>query len=159
MKKVKEITFEQKCIFNDYCMRELGLNLDDNDRLVDDDTQSILQYREKFIKYQEDECVPNRPDEVEMDLLRNPRLMGILFGIYLEKFSERKGIEITSQFQSTSIRGEVGNTGITWIINGKNETFWSDAFRNESVRIFNLICKLNNTVHLYDFKEFDIIEE
>ena len=90
MKKVKEITFEQKCIFNDYCMRELGLNLDDNDRLVDDDTQSILQYREKFIKYQEDECVPIRPDEVEMDLLRNPRLMGILFGIYLQKFSERK---------------------------------------------------------------------
>ena len=39
---------------------------------------------------------------------------------------------------------------------GEIKEIRSDGFENESVRIFNLICKINKTEHLYDFNKFDV---
>ena len=42
---------------------------------------------------------------------------------------------------------------------GKVLSIKSSPFKNESVRVFNLICKINKTEHLYDFDEMDIVIE
>ena len=55
-----------KMRFNDICMREYGLDItEEDDYVYDMDTESILQFKEKFIKYCE-ECNPYlKPNEIE----------------------------------------------------------------------------------------------
>ncbi len=156
--KPKMIPLDTRIAFNDICMREMKLDITDDGILYDMDTESILQYKERFIKYREDENTLIYQNEIELDLLRDPRLMEILANIYLQKYSARTGINITSVYQSTSIIGERGYYGFTWVNNGINQEYRSDNYCNEALRVFNLICKLNNTCHLYTFEDFDIIE-
>ena len=159
MKKKNIITTDLKIAFNDYCMREMGLDITEDNRLYHIDSETILKYNDKFLKYPEDEYIMLRPDEIELNLLKNTRIMDSLLSIYLNEYQQRACIEITSTFQSTQTRGESGYCAFTYNVNGKNKEFRSDYFRNESVRMFNLITKLNKTSHLYDFNKFDIVED
>ena len=52
-----------------------------------------------------------------------------------------------------------GTFVLSYLKNGKIENIKSDAFVNESVRVFNLICKITKRTHLYDFESMDIIIE
>lgn len=157
----KRITHDLIVNFNDIVMRELGLDITDDDKVYDMDTNTILQFNEKFIIYSEVEFPALRADQIELNLLENSRLMHTLFGVYLNKYAMRKGIEVTSYYQSstTSNKSGSGYMAFTAIVNGVNTETKSDNFLNESVRAFNLICKLNGTSHLYDFNMFDIIDE
>ena len=46
---------ELKINFNDITMRELKLDIDDNNHIYDMDTESVYMIKEKYIKYSEDE--------------------------------------------------------------------------------------------------------
>lgn len=159
MAKKNIITQDLKCGFNDFCMRELKLDVTDDDKVYYSDTNEILKYNDKFLKYPENEYATFRSDEIEFNLLKNARIMDSLLSRFLDEYQHRTGIEITSVYQSTRAKGADGYCGFTYIENGKNVEYKSDEFRNESVRMFNLITKLNHTTHLYDFKQFDIVEE
>ena len=56
-------------------------------------------------------------------------------------------------------QGAKGVFAMSYIKNGKTECIKSDPFMNESVRVFNLICKITKRTHLYDFNDMDIIIE
>lgn len=154
----KKITFELKQNFNDIFMRELGLDISDDNRIYDMDSETMFQYNEKFIRYFEDENDILRGDEIEFNMLENSRLAQMLVGIYLDKVSTIRGLEIISHVSSTSVRGEKGYAAFLYIEKGQTQECRSEIFLNESVRLFNLVCKLNHTDHLYDFNEFDIID-
>ena len=94
--KPKIIPLDTRIAFNDICMREMKLDITDDGILYDMDTESILQYKERFIKYREDENTLIYQNEIELDLLRDPRLMEILANIYLQKYSARTGTNLTS---------------------------------------------------------------
>lgn len=158
-KKKDIITQDLKCAFNDFCMRELKLDITDDDKVFYIDTNEILKYNDKFLKYPEDEYTIIRPDEIEFNLLKNSRIMDSLLSRFLDEYQHRVGIEITSVFQSTPNKGVDGYCAFTYLQNGKNVEYRSDNFKNESVRMFNLVTKLNNTSHLYDFEQFDVVEE
>ena len=158
-KKKDIITQDLKCAFNDFCMRELKLDITDDDKVFYIDTNEILKYNDKFLKYPEDEYTIIRPDEIEFNLLKNSRIMDSLLSRFLDEYQHRVGIEITSVFQSTPHTGVDGYCAFTYLQNGKNVEYRSDNFKNESVRMFNLVTKLNNTSHLYDFEQFDVVEE
>lgn len=154
------IDLNMKIAFNDICMREMGLDITDDGRLYDMDTTTILQYNEKFIKYIEDEYTLVGPNEIELNLLENSRIMQTLMGLYLDKYSRRVGINITSYYSSSKVKGERGYMAFTSIDGyGRNMETRSDIFLNESVRMFSLICKVNSTTHLYDLSRFDIISK
>lgn len=148
---------EIKVNFNDISMRELGLDIDDNNHVYDMDTESIYTIKEKYIKYSEDEYPDIMKNEIDMNLIENPRLMEILFGMWIVKWASRKHVEVTSFYQSP-IRGS--NKGIfvmTYVAsNGETKELKSDVYINDSVRIFNLISKLNHTSHMYDLTKFDM---
>ena len=79
MAKKKIDYFDLKVRFNDVMMRELGIGIvedDDHylDYLYDIDTGNILQIKEKFIKYCDYEYPVIKFNEIEMNLIENPRL-------------------------------------------------------------------------------------
>ena len=157
-KKKELITYEIKSAFNDYCMRELKLDVTEDDKVFYIDTNEIIKYNDKFLKYPENEYANIRPDEIEFNLLKNTRIMESLLSRFLDEYQHRNGIEITSILQSPNAGGD-GYCALTYLQNGKTLEYRSDNFKNESLRMFNLVTKLNNTSHLYDFKFFDIVEE
>lgn len=149
--------YELKIAFNDIVLRELGLSIDEDDHVCDDEAKTVLTIKNSYLKYSDEEYPIINHGEIELNLLDNPHLMEILFGVWVKRRAESKGLKIVSFYQS-SIRG---TNRAQFVVNyeqpdssiSENK---SDLFVNESVRILNLICKLNHTDHLYSFKEFDI---
>ena len=147
---------EIKINFNDIVMRELGLDVDEEDHIYDMDTESIYKVKDKFIKYSEDEYPVIGHNEIDMNLIENPRLMEILFGMWIVKWAKRKNVEVTS-FSQNAIRGSNdGFFNMTYVKNGESKEMKSGVFINESLRIFNLICILNHRDHMYDVSQFNI---
>lgn len=156
-KEKKEITFELRENFNDIVMRELGLDITDNNEVFDIETDSLLSFGDKVLIYPEYEFQRLKPDQMELNFLENSRMFTMLFGMYLDSNAKAQGVEISSVYQSESKRGIKGYMAYTKIENGAIVTVKSKEFFNESVRILNLLCIINRTDHLYDFEMFDII--
>ena len=157
MPKKKINMTEIKVNFNDIVMREFGLDINDDDHIYDMDTNEVYMIKEKYIKYSEDEYPVIGHNEMDMNLIENPRLMEILFGTWIvKKWGNRFGYHISS-FSQNAIRGSTkGFFAMTYVVNGENKEIKSDIFINESLRIFNLVCKLNHRDHMYDTTQFDI---
>lgn len=151
-----------KVRFNDIVMRELGLDiLNENEPyLYDLETESALQIKGKFIKYldYEDYEYPIlKSDEIEFNVIENARLMETISIPFFNRYFNRFGSAFHSMSQ-TRINGSNKGIFVVYYIDstGQAREIASNAFKNESVRIFNLICKLNDMEHLYKFNEFDI---
>lgn len=156
MAKKKFNMTEIKVNFNDIVMRELGLDIDENDHVYDMDTESIYTMKDKFIKYSEEEYPVIHANEIELNLIENPRLMEMLFGLWIQKWAERKHVEVSS-FSQIAIRGSKnGFFNMTYVENGEVKEIKSNIFINESLRIFNLICILNHRDHMYNVDQFNI---
>lgn len=157
-KKKNEITLDMQINFNDIAMRELGLDYDeDTFRVYDIDSESLLQYNQKFLVYKDYDSPSLKADELELNLIRNVRIMDTLANNFIMKYAMRNGIDVNGVFQVGN-KGVKGYTLFTYIENGVTKEYRSDMFINESVRTLNLIAKLNKSSHLYDFNEFDIVE-
>ena len=158
MTKKEQKLFELKLAFNDITMREFGLGVDDDDHVFDIDTESVYTIKDKFIKYSDEPYPVLMGNEMELNLLENPRLMEILFGMWIQKRAERKGIEITSYYPALVQGSEKGFFVLTYIVYGEPREKKSGVFLNESVQIFDLVSKINHTTHIYKNKlpEFDI---
>ena len=104
-----------KIRFNDICMRELGLDIDENDHIYDMDSQTIYTIKEKFIKYSEEEIPLLNLDEMDLNLIENPRLMETLFGYWVEARAKSKNLEITSFYQSSVVKSNSGSFVLTQI--------------------------------------------
>ena len=154
----KKDSGERKMILNDIFMRELGLDLDENDYLYDMDDGTIFQINEKFIKYTDDIPYPViRSDEIDFNTLENYRLAETLFSVYIMKMAAIKGFTVISYTQSIVKGSKKGRFVLNYKSGKEIKSKESDTFENESVRVLNLICKLNHTDHMYDFDSLDII--
>ena len=150
-----------KIDFNDISMREFGLDIDENDHIYDMDTETILVINDKFIKYSEDEFPVISHNEIDLNLIENPRLMEIIFGHFIVAYANRENLTITSNYQSNINGSDKGIFVVTYIkddsVHAETQEIKSDAFVNESLRIFNLVTKINHRSHLYkDLSRFDI---
>lgn len=156
--KPKKMTLAQiKINFNDIVMRELGLDADDDGHVYDIETDSAITIKDKFIKHPEDEYPVIGYNEIDMNLIENSRMTEMLFSNWVRRRAAKKGLEITSMYH-TSINGSIKGIFVVTYVgpDGMTNESKSDVFVNESVRIFNLICKLRHTCHLYDLTPFDI---
>jgi hypothetical protein len=154
-RKLAEQMLELKIDFNDICMREMGLDITDNDYLYIMDSNTIIQIKEKFIKYSEYEFPILKHNEIDLNLIENPRLMETLTYMYLANRLV-SSIKIVSISQSPIMGTNKGCCILSYEKNGEIKELRSDAYTNESIRIFNLICKVNKTDHLYDFDKYDV---
>ena len=149
---------ELKVDFNDRVMRELGLDLTDEGYLFDIDTESVIQIKSKYIKYSEYEYPVTGPNEIDFNVIDNSRLMETISFPFLVNYCNSKGYEFHSISQNPAPDSNKGTFVLTYKTpSGEVKEIKSDLFKNESVRVFNLICKINKTTRLYDFEEMDII--
>ena len=156
MAKKKANLFELKLAFNDIVMREMGLDINDDNHIYNMDTNELFMIKDRYLKYMETEYEPISHNEIEFNLLENPRLMEILYGIWIQRRSASRGYEVTSYYLSNIRGSNKGFFVMTYSVNGESAETKSDVFINESLRIFNMITKINHTSHMYDFKRFDI---
>lgn len=149
---------ELKIAFNDIVMRELGLDVDDDDHIVDLDAEAVYTIKEKFLKYSDDPYPRLMANEIDFNMLFNPKLFELLFGIWVQRRAASKGIELTSFYQSVLQGTNKGFFVVNYVVGQQPMENKSEVFLNESLRIFNLICKLNGTEHLYKshIDQFDI---
>lgn len=155
-KKKKNDLFKLTLIFNDAFMRETGLDIDDNDHVYNMETDSALVIREKFLKYRDYEYPVLNANEIDFDLLANPKLCETLANMWLHDHINN---DILSLDQCIIPGSSKGTFVLSYLKNGKIENIKSDAFVNESVRVFNLICKITKRTHLYDFASMDVVIE
>lgn len=154
--KKRQNLFELKSIFNDIVMREMGLDINDDNHVYNMDTNELFMIKDRYLKYLETEYDPIGHNEIELNLLENPRLMEILYGIWIQRRSAARGYEVTSYYLSNIRGSNKGFFVMTYAVNGKSSETRSEVFVNESLRIFNMITKINHTAHMYDFSRFDI---
>lgn len=155
-RKKKNDLFRTMLIFNDAFMRETGLDIDDNDHVYNMETDSALVIRDKFLKYREYEYPVLNGNEIDFNLLENSKLCESLANMWLHDHINN---EILSLDQCIIPGSSKGTFVLSYIKNGRVENIKSDAFLNESVRVFNLLCKITKRTHLYDFESMDVIIE
>lgn len=155
-RKKKNDVFRTILIFNDAFMRETGLDIDDNDHVYNMETDSALVIRDKYLKYRDYEYPVLNANEIDFNLLENPKLCETLANMWLH---DNINNNILSLDQCIIPGSKRGTFVLSYFKNGKIENIKSDAFLNESVRVFNLICKITKRTHLYDFESMDIIIE
>lgn len=154
--KLAEEMLELKIDFNDICMREMGLDINDMSFLYIMDTLEVIQIKEKYVKYSEEQYPMLRRNEIDLNLIENARLMETLTYSYLIRMLVST-IKIVSISQNPIKGTDKGMCVLSYEKNGEIKEIRSDGFKNESVRIFNLICKINKTDHLYDFNRYDVV--
>ena len=155
-RKKKNDVFKISLIFNDAFMREMGLDVDDYDHIYNMETESVLTIKDKYLKYRDYEYPVLNANEIDFNLLENPKLCEMLMNMWLH---DNINNEIVSLDQCIIPGSSKGTFVVSYVKNGKTEHIKSDAFLNESVRIFNLLCKITQRTHLYDFASMDIIIE
>ena len=155
-KKKKIDLFKTMLIFNDAFMREIGLDIDDNDHVFNMETDSALVINDKFLKYRDYEYPVLNANEIDFDLLGNPKLCETLINMWLH---DHVNNDILSLDQCSIPGSTKGAFVMSYIKDGKTEHLKSDPFINESVRVFNLLCKITKRTHLYDFSSMDVVIE
>ena len=145
-----------KIDFNIKVMRELGLDITDDDYLYDMDQMSIIQLKGRYIKYCEDYEPVLKHDEIDMNFIENSRLLEIISYPFFFNYCNELGVELVSLSQVLKPDSDKGCYILSYNQNGTIREIKSDYFSSESVRIFNLISKINKTTSFYRFKEFDV---
>ena len=155
-KKQKEKIFRTTLIFNDAFMRETGLDIDDYDHVYNLETDCALVINEKFLKYRDYEYPVLNANEIDFNLLENPKLCETLANAWLHDNISNDILSLDQCIIPGSTRGVFV---LSYIKDGRTESIKSDPFLNEAVRVFNLICKITKRTHLYDFNSMDIVIE
>lgn len=123
---------------SDTIMREIGLDVDINMCIVDQDTGIPLEYNGKKIVYQGNRSKTSIP----FDPLNNTKMMSHLFSYYTEKVSEEDGRYFSVYYQvkdsDTKSHMEVKED------NGN--IIKSEPYANDTIKYTDLILKINGEV-------------
>lgn len=152
----KSESFDLRMMFNDLCLRELDLDYTEENYIYDIESDSILQIKDKFIRYIDIEGVIPKGNEIELNLLENARLMETISLKFLDRWAGTHGYVIEVLSQDKLPNTSKGVFTITYNDNNTVKQISSNPYYNESVRIIDIICGINGTSHLYDLDEFDV---
>ena len=119
-------------------MHEIGLDVDKNNNIVDQDNGQPIHFNGKELKYNlgEKKLRIGRND-VEFDPIENTKIMSHLFSYYLDKKNEEDGTYFPVYF---SVSNPDGKSSLE--IKGDN-TFKSKYYKNESLKYADAILRIN----------------
>lgn len=142
--------------FGDLTLKEIGLDIDEDNHIIDEESGMPIMMKGKFLKFN---CGPaNRTtkDEINYDPLNNPKLMNFLLGYYSDKLESEgsRGVDIcfstVGPEEKQILKVKTGD-----------DTLESNPYHNESVRIMDIICQLNESeqdVSKYDSKPEPLVK-
>ena len=138
--------------FGDLTLREIGLDIDQDNHIIDEESGMPIMMKGKFLKYNYGPVKRTTREEINYDPLNNPKLMNLLFGYYSSKLEAEgnSGIDI----YASSIASE--DKQVLKVKTG-GDTLGSAPYHSESVRIMDIICQINESGE--DVSEFDFKAE
>lgn len=162
------VTDELREAFNDLCLREMGLDLTENDLVYDVESNTIMQFDGMYLRYCDSKyTIINEATDIRFDLIDNAKLMNILASWYCSKELAKRGYRVLgmnqyitnkntySGYLTLSIEGSMGTYNGTAIGRVNLQDIRSGEFINESVRLLSLVCTINGTAEMYDLKQLD----
>lgn len=126
---------------NDFVLKEAGLELDEANHVIDQDTGLPIMIKDKYVKYNNGPVVRLLNNEVEFDPLNNPYLSNEICGNYINKLCMEG--EINSTAYGISNR-ERNNEGVAMCITDTSKIS-SKKYNLDSLKYIDLIATLNNT--------------
>lgn len=175
MGKTKEsiydyVTDDLREIFNDVCLREMGLDLTKEDLVYDIESNTVLQFDGLYLKYCPSKyTIINQSIETRFNLIENPKLMTMLASMYCTNVINKRGYKvlglnqyITNQQNYSGYVALAVEPRSVVTYNGqiagyiRMQDIRSDVFINESVRLLSLVCKVNGTGDMYDLSALDV---
>lgn len=130
-------------------MQEIGLEIDSNHCIVDQDNGSRLQFNGKNLKYIEDGIRTGRND-LEFNPVENSKLMNHLFSYYTNKIHQEDGRYINIYYPVECAE----NKGFIELKDGDNNIMRSGEYYNDSLKYADLIFQLNGEEDV-DLSEYD----
>ena len=138
--------------FNSIVMNEVGLEVDPYGNIVDQDTRSILAMNGKYLTANGNKDKSKIPFNPQY----NFKLMQFIFGYYCKKLEQENGTHVNVVYTAQDDKEKkLASLGIR--VND-NEEIESRCYHNESLRVMDLICRLNGSTNpdltKYDFSDF-----
>lgn len=133
------LTNKQKKL-NDFIIREAGLELDEMNHIVDQDTGMPIIVKDKKVKYNNGPITRLMPNEIEFDPLNNSILTGEICANYISKLQEEGEINVRSYGISNKERNTPGK-GVCIA----DKTLSTREYILDSLKYIDLIAILNDT--------------
>ena len=123
-------------------MQEIGLDIDNNKHIVDQDTGSLLQFNGKNLKFveNEEEFIPR--GDAAFDPIGNPKLMNHLFSYYTSKIHDEDGRYVNIYYPVQDSK-DVKKGAIELKEEKENIKLRSENYYNDSLKYMDLILQLN----------------
>lgn len=124
---------------NKIIMQEIGLGVDNHQKVIDQDTRETLKFKDKNIKYSSQNNVVLTKNDMPFDPFQTRNLMNSLFDHFTEKANDEDGIYVSMYYD---IPGEKG-TALEAVVNG--EKIKSNYYENDALRYLDVIMKINGS--------------
>lgn len=134
---------------NKIIMQEIGLGVDNHQKVIDQDTREALKFKDKNIKYSSQNSVILTKNDMPFDPIGTRNMMNSLFDHFTEKVQEEEGTYVSIYYD---INGDQGKTALEAVVNGQKVT--SDYYNNEALKYLDLIMKMNGS-STCNLKQYD----
>lgn len=133
------LTNKQKKL-NDFVIREAGLELDEMNHIIDQDTGMPIIVKDKKVKYNNGPITRLMPNEIEFDPLNNSLLASEICANYIYKLQEEGELNTRSYGISNKERNMPGRAVCI-----ADETLSTREYILDSLKYIDLIATINNT--------------
>lgn len=125
---------------NDFVIREAGLELDDLNHVIDQDTGIPIIIKDKMVKYNNTNICRLANNEIEFDPLNNPLLASEICTNYINKLQEEGELNTISFGISNRERNTPG-----YALCIADEKIYSKEYNLDSLKYIDLIAAINKT--------------
>lgn len=125
---------------NDFIIREAGLELDENNHIIDQDTGMPIIIKDKMVKYNNTNISRLTSNEIEFDPLNNPLLASEICANYINKLQEEGELNILTYGISNKERNTPGRA-----ICIADDKIYSNEYILDSLKYIDLIATINDT--------------
>ena len=120
---------------NNMIMREIGLETDSNNRIVDQDTGMAIHIKGMTV------TAPGTAgyNTIEFDPHNNKKLMNALFGYFLDKVSDESDVEVRTYYNVE----DGSNKSHLECVLGDNTKITSKSYLRDSLKCMDIMSQLN----------------
>lgn len=137
--------------FNERVLQDIGLEVEDDGTIVDDETGDTIQFKGKTIK------VNNiGQNDIEFDPIENPSMMSKLFTYFLAKNEKETGVGTRTFAYSNSNKKDKSYIELK---KEDNTVVRSNSYFNDSLKYADIIFKMNSNVYDEDLSPLDSLKK
>lgn len=135
------ITNDKLKKLNDFIIKEAGLELNNQNHIIDQDTGMPILIKGKSVKYNNGPIRRLTSNEIEFDPLNNPFLANEICNNYISKLTNEGELNPIAY----GISNKEKNTEGVAVCMCPEDKIISDKYNLDSLKYIDLIAKINNT--------------